>query len=111
MLVLVVGVLVAARLVQKRAVDADLRVVLGAHAASARALTLVFTDARDHVERELELRFDAGGAPAVVERRVHLHAGAYTVGARVESAGAPSRTVSRAIAVDEAGVYTLDLSN
>jgi hypothetical protein len=103
LLVIVVAVLAGARLLQKRAVDVDLRVE---GAAAATRVQLVFTDARERVERELDLRFDAPGAPAVIQRTTRLRAGAYTVGARLEPAG---RTLSRAITVHEAGVYTLDL--
>jgi len=109
MLLVVAGVVIGARLLSHRAVDVDLELGLGARAPELRAVNLIFTDEHEHVERELSLTFP-GGASARERRRVRLHQGAYTVGARLEFAAGPPVALGRPLRVDDAGTYALELA-
>jgi hypothetical protein len=108
LLLLAGGVVLGARLIQRRAVAIDLQLGLGARASELRAVDLVFTDEREHVERELALSYPSG-APARDARQVRLHQGGYTVGVRLEYGAGPPRTFSRELRVDEPGRYELEL--
>ncbi len=110
LVVLVVAVVVGARLIARRAVDVDLHLQFGTRAATLRDVTLVFTVEGGGVARELRL-FYPDGAPAVADRRVRLVPGVYDVGARLTPATGPPATLSRALRVDDAGVYPLALDD
>ena len=71
-------------------------------------MALFFSGAGDHVEGALTLRY-ANGAPPRDHRPVRLHRGHYDVAARVHLDGQPERAISRALEIDQAGTYTLDL--
>jgi hypothetical protein len=105
----VIAIVVAARFLFVRPVEARLELSFGASAPTVRAVALVFTDASDHVQRQLDLSYPTG-APPVDHRALKLHPGDYTVGARVDRDGAPQRTFNLPLHVAEAGTYTLDLA-
>jgi len=102
-LVLVLAVLAGARFLFRRPVDVDLQLQLGPDAGKVKAVGLVITDERDRVARDLALQFP-DGAPTEVRRRVPLLPGRYTVAARVGD-----RQLTRPLAVEQAGVYPLEL--
>jgi hypothetical protein len=106
--VLVVAVLVGAKLLFVRPVDAQLELGYGAGAPSVRRVGLVFTDGADHVQRELDLSYPTG-APATDRRMVRLKPGDYTVGVRIDRDGAPQRTFNRPLHLEQAGAYPIDL--
>jgi hypothetical protein len=106
---LVIAIVLVARFYFVRPVEARLELSFGPTAPSVRAVALVFTDASDHVRRQLDLSFPTG-APSVDRRPVRLQPGDYTVGARIDREAAPQRTFSLPLHVGEAGTYTLDLA-
>lgn len=104
-LVLVLAVLAGARFLFRRPVDVDLSLQLGPDAGKVHAVALVITDEKDRVARDLALAFP-DGAPAEVRHRVPLLPGRYTVAARVGD-----RQLTRPLAVEQAGVYSIDVGS
>jgi hypothetical protein len=110
LLVVVVLIVLAARYAFVRPVAVELELLFGPSAGKVRAANLVFTDAHDRVQRELELRYPTG-APSSDSRRVSLKPGEYTVGVRLTLDAAPARTSSERLRIEQAGRYRLDLSH
>jgi hypothetical protein len=108
-LVLIAGIVLFARFGFRRPVDVDLQLRYGAASAQVREVTLVISDAGEHVARDLHLSYPKG-APAEERHRVRLKSGSYQVGVRMLVEGAPERHLTRPLAVDGEGTYPLELS-
>jgi hypothetical protein len=102
-LMLVIAAVIGAMFLHRRPVDVDLQLQLGAKAGEVKALSLVITDDKDRVARDVALAFP-DGAPTEVRRRVPLLPGRYTVAARLGD-----RQVTRPLDVQQAGTYPLSL--
>jgi hypothetical protein len=108
--VLVVFVVLGARLLFQRPVEATLVLGFGKRCADLRKAELVVSDKSGGVVRTLSLRFENGAAPE--ERRVvRLPPGDYTVGAHLSFASGEPITLSRSLRVAQSGSYPIDLSN
>jgi hypothetical protein len=108
--ILVIAIVIGARFLFTRPVDATLLLTFGPTAPSLREATLVFTAAKtDRVVRELTLRY-AHGAPLEERRAVRLLPGDYTVGARLLDDTHKERSLSRTLRIDAAGTYPIDLA-
>jgi hypothetical protein len=106
---LVAGVLLGARLLFSRPVEATLALSFGPRAAEVRELELIVTDGKENVVRSLKLAFPQG-APPEERRAVRLQPGDYTLGVRIARDKGGPLTLTRPLRVGDAGSYPIDLS-
>jgi hypothetical protein len=109
--ILVVAIVVGARFLFTRPVEATLVFTFGPAAPSLREVTLVFTAAKnERVVRELKLHY-VSAAPSEERRQVRLLPGDYTLGARLVDDAGKERNLSRPLRIHAEGTYPIDLGN